>query len=158
MSSTKLGNGFMKGEAFLGPDTWRKWISKWGTEGALETKETERCVLYGDGECGLGPFRVLNEGRIIPDGAGDSASLVLEMRHKRHVWSIRVIYCCNSFFFLPFLFMFIYLFVFFSDTVSLCCSGWVGTHDVEQAGLELMEICLPLLRIKAWVYIFKNQL
>lgn len=51
-------------------------------EGALKTKESEPCVLYSDGGCGLGPFRVANEGRVIPDGTGDSASLVpLDEKH-----------------------------------------------------------------------------
>lgn len=51
-------------------------------EGALKTKESKPCVLYNDGECGLGPFRVAKEGRVIPDGTGDSASLVpLDEKH-----------------------------------------------------------------------------
>jgi hypothetical protein len=33
---------------------------------------------------------------------------------------------------------------FFRDRVSLCSSGCPGTHFVDQAGLELREIHLPL--------------
>ena len=33
----------------------------------------------------------------------------------------------------------------FQDRVSLCSPGCPGTHSVDQAGLELTEICLPLL-------------
>ena len=29
------------------------------------------------------------------------------------------------------------------DQVSLCSAGCPGTHSVDQAGLELMEVCLP---------------
>jgi hypothetical protein len=32
----------------------------------------------------------------------------------------------------------------FQDTVSLCSPGCPGTHSVDQAGLELTEIHLPL--------------
>lgn len=58
----------------------------------MKTKESKPCVLYNDGECGLGPFRVVNEGRVIPDGAGDSASLVpldekqaVSLKHKSDI-------------------------------------------------------------------------
>ena len=33
---------------------------------------------------------------------------------------------------------------FFFDRVLLCSLGWPGTHYVDQAGFELIEICLPL--------------
>jgi hypothetical protein len=36
------------------------------------------------------------------------------------------------------------VFLFFRDRVSLCSPGCPGTHSVDQAGLELKEICLPL--------------
>ena len=32
----------------------------------------------------------------------------------------------------------------FQDRVSLCSPGYSGTHIVDQAGLELIEIHLPL--------------
>jgi hypothetical protein len=32
----------------------------------------------------------------------------------------------------------------FQDRVSLCSPGCPGAHFVDQAGLELTEICLPL--------------
>lgn len=31
------------------------------------------------------------------------------------------------------------------DKGSLCISSWLGTHCKEQAGLELVDICQPLL-------------
>jgi len=31
------------------------------------------------------------------------------------------------------------------EKVSLCSPGWPGTHYVDQAGLKLSEMCLPLL-------------
>ena len=34
--------------------------------------------------------------------------------------------------------------IFFLDRVSLCHPGCPGTHSVDQAGLYLTEICLPL--------------
>ena len=37
----------------------------------------------------------------------------------------------------------IYLFGVVPDRVSLCSPGCPGTHSVDQAGLELTEICLP---------------
>ena len=33
---------------------------------------------------------------------------------------------------------------FFSDRVSLCSPGFPGTHSVDQVGLELVELILPL--------------
>jgi hypothetical protein len=32
----------------------------------------------------------------------------------------------------------------FRDRVSLCSPGYPGTHSVDQAGLELKKLCLPL--------------
>ena len=37
-----------------------------------------------------------------------------------------------------------FLFLFFQDRVSLCSPGCPGTRSVDQAGLELTEIHLPL--------------
>jgi hypothetical protein len=45
----------------------------------------------------------------------------------------------------------------FQDWVSQCSPGSPGTHSVDQAGLELIEICLPLppkcwdLKACAWL-------
>jgi hypothetical protein len=44
-----------------------------------------------------------------------------------------VIFCCCCWFLVS-----------FWDRVSLCSPGWPGTCFVDQAGLELTEICLPL--------------
>ena len=40
------------------------------------------------------------------------------------------------------------LFCFF-EVVSLCSLGCPGTHSVDQAGLKLKAVCLPLLGLKA---------
>jgi hypothetical protein len=36
-----------------------------------------------------------------------------------------------------------------SLTTSPCTFNWPGTHSADQAGLELTELCLPLLP-KCW--------
>jgi hypothetical protein len=39
---------------------------------------------------------------------------------------------------------FCFVLFFFETRVSLCIFDWLGTHDVDQAGLELPDISLPL--------------
>ena len=39
---------------------------------------------------------------------------------------------------------------FFKDEDSLCSPGLPRTHYIDQAGLDLTEICLPLLRLKVF--------
>jgi len=54
-----------------------------------------------------------------------------------------------------FVHLFVVVFLFFQDRVSLCSLGCPGTHSVDQSGFELREIHLPLLlsaRIKAVVH------
>ena len=34
------------------------------------------------------------------------------------------------------------------DRVSLCSPGWPETHFIDQAGLELMEVHLPIAGLK----------
>jgi hypothetical protein len=43
------------------------------------------------------------------------------------------------------LLFFVYLVFGVLRWVSLCNPGCSGTHSVDQAGLELTEVCLPLL-------------
>lgn len=38
----------------------------------------------------------------------------------------------------------VFVFVLIWDMVSLCSSDYSGTHNVDQAGFELMEICVAL--------------
>ena len=45
--------------------------------------------------------------------------------------------------------LFLVLFLFFRDRVSLCSPGCSGTHSVDQAGFEHIEIRLHLLGLKA---------
>ena len=48
------------------------------------------------------------------------------------------------FLFVCFVLLFVCLFYFFRDRVSLCSLGCPGTHSVDQAGLELRD--LPVSR------------
>jgi hypothetical protein len=41
--------------------------------------------------------------------------------------------------------LFVFILYYFWDRVSLCTFGCSGIHSVDQAGLKLTEICLPLL-------------
>ena len=49
-----------------------------------------------------------------------------------------------------FIYLFIFWFFFFWERISPCCHGCSGTYSVDQAGLEISEICL-LLPSEWWV-------
>jgi hypothetical protein len=55
--------------------------------------------------------------------------------------------------FVLFLFIQFFGFGFFGDRVSLCSPGCLGTHSVDQAGLELRDLTASasqVLKLKAW--------
>ena len=65
----------------------------------------------------------------------------------------------SFFFFFCFFFSFV---LFFQDRVSLCSPGCPGTHSVDQAGLELRDLCAPASQVlglnvcatTAWLFKF----